>query len=400
MVQKVIPMDTKLAALFALEAAGLVPNVSAICRELQISRQTYYKYRRRFEGEGIDGLAPRSRRPLASPTQTKPEIVAAVVGVRHQLESEGWDFGAISIRYRLLFNGVEPPTSRTIHRVLVREGLVAPAPQKRPRSSLRRFTFPATDDCWQIDAFHYTLADGTVVVIFQLIDDHSRYEVANLAWPVEDTAGAWECAAVGIRRYGKPRMLLSDNGLAFTGKRLGFAVQFETNLRLLGVKPITSRPYHPQTNGKNERAHQTLQRWLRQRPAAASLEALQLLLDEYRPAYNTRPHQALDGDTPRERRMAGIRHRPIQAALEPITFVTTTRADNRGTVMAASARIPLGREFAHLPVTVFTTGLHVLIFHQQNLLRELTLNPDIKYQPLTRPDGRTRVKHGNLSAMS
>ena len=393
-------MDTKLAAMFALEAAGMVPNVAAICRELRISRQTYYKYRRRFEDEGIDGLVPRSRRPLASPTQTKPEIVAAVIAARGQLESEGWDFGAISIRYRLIFNGIEPPAARTIHRVLVREGLVIAAPQKRPRSSLRRFTFPATDDCWQIDAFHYTLASGTVVVVFQLIDDHSRYEVANLAWPVEDTAGAWECAAAGIRRYGKPRMLLWDNGLAFTGKWMGFTVQFETNLRLLGVKPITSRPYHPQTNGKNERAHQTVQRWLRQRPPAVSMEALQLLLDEYRPAYNTRPHQALDGATPRDRRMAGIRHRPVQAALEPVTFVTTTRADNRGTVLAASARIPLGREFAHLPVTVFTTGLHVLVFHRQNLLRELTLNPDIKYQPLTRPDGRARVKHANLSAMS
>ena len=393
-------MDTKLAAMFAMESAGMVPNVSAICRELQISRQTYYKYRRRFEDEGIDGLVPRSRRPVASPTQTDPEVVAAVIAARHQLESEGWDFGAISIRYRLLFDGVEPPAARTIHRVLVREGLVVAAPQKRPRSSLRRFTFPATDDCWQIDAFHYRLADGTIVAVFQLIDDHSRYEVANLAWPVEDTAGAWECAAAGIHRYGKPRMLLSDNGLAFTGKRMGFTVQFETNLRLLGVKPITSRPYHPQTNGKNERAHQTVQRWLRQRPPAASLEALQLLLDEYRPAYNTRPHQALEGDTPRDRRITGIRHRPVQAALEPVTFVTTTRADNRGAVLAASARIPLGREFAHLPVTVFTTGLHMLVFHQQNLLRELVLNPDIKYQPLIRPDGRTRVKHANLSAMS
>jgi transposase InsO family protein len=400
MVQKVISMETKLAAMFALEAAGLVPNVSQVCRELQISRQTYYKYRRRFQDEGIDGLVARSRRPVFSPTATGLTVVAAVVAARSALEAEGWDFGAISIRYRLLFNGDEPPTARTIHRILVREGLVVAAPQKRPRSSLRRFTFPATDDCWQIDAFHHTLADGTDVVVFQLIDDHSRYEVASLAWPIEDTAGAWECASTAIRRYGKPRMLLSDNGLAFTGKRMGFTVLFETNLRLLGVKPITSRPYHPQTNGKNERAHQTIQRWLRQRPPAATLEALQFLLDEYRVAYNTRPHQALDGNTPRDRRIAGIRHRPPQAALEPVTFVTTTRSDRRGTLTAAAAKIPLGSEFANLPVTVFTTGLHVLVFYRENLLRELILNPTIKYQPLIRTDRRTVVKRGNLSAMS
>jgi transposase InsO family protein len=400
MAQKVVPMETKLAAIFALEGSGLIPNVAEICRELQISRQTYYKYRRRFEVEGIDGLAPRSRRPRSSPTSTGLDMVEEIVAARARLKEGGWDVGAISIRYRLLFNGVEPPAARTIHRVLVREGLIVPAPQKRPRSSLRRFTFPATDDCWQIDAFNHTLADGTGVVVFQLIDDHSRYEVDSLAWPSEETAGAWECAARAIRRYGKPRMLLSDNGLAFSGKRMGFSVLFETNLRAIGVKPITSRPYHPQTNGKNERAHQTLRRWLAARPLAADLAALQRQLDEYRPAYNTRPHQALDGDTPRDRRLAGIRHRPVQAPIEPPTFVTDTRADQRGTIMAAASRIPLGIEFAHLPVTVFTTGLHVLVFHREHLLRELILNPALKYQPLERPDGRTRVKQGNLSAMS
>ena len=69
-------------------------------------------------------------------------------------------------------------------------------------------------------------------------------------------------------------------------------------------------------------------------------------------------------------------------------------------IKAAGSRIPLGVEFAQLPVTVFTTGLHVLVFHHENLLRELILNPALNYQPLERPDGRTRVKHGNLSAMS
>lgn len=400
MAQRVVPMDTKLAAIFALEGSGLGPSVAQVCRDLQISRQTYYKYRRRFEVEGIDGLAPRSRRPVSSPTATGREVVARIVQARAQLEAEGWDVGAISIRYRLLFEGIEPPAARTIHRVLVREGLVVAAPHKRPRSSLRRFTFPATDDCWQIDAFQHALADGSVVVVFQLLDDHSRYELATLAWPVEETAGAWECAARAIRVYGKPRMLLSDNGLAFSGKRMGFTVLFENNLRALGIKPITSRPYHPQTNGKNERAHQTLQRWLAARDPAVDLPALQHLLEEYRIAYNTRPHQALDGATPKHARMAGIRHQPVHAPLQPPTFVTETRADNRGTINAASTRIPLGAEFANLTTTVFTTGTHVLVFHQEHLLRELVINPAIKYQPLERPDGRTRVKHGNLSAMS
>jgi transposase InsO family protein len=391
-------METKLAAIFAMQAADLVPNVAAVCRELQISRQTYYKYRRRFEAEGIDGLTARSRRPAGSPRATPPGMVAEIIAARAALDAEGWDFGAISIRYRLLFAGLQPPAARTIHRILVRECLVVAEPAKRPRSSLRRFTFPATDDCWQIDAFNHRLADGRAVVVFQLIDDHSRYEIGTLAWPIEETAGAWECVSRAIRHYGSPRMILSDNGLAFSGKRLGFTVSFETNLRLIGVKPITSRPYHPQTNGKNERAHRTLQQWLRKHPAPATIEDLQQLLNTYRVDYNNRPHQALDGDTPRNRRLHGMRHKPAQAALDPVTLVTTSRSNTRGVIRAAGTIIPLGAEFAHLPVTIFSTGLHVLVFYQEHLLRELTLNPALNYQPLTRPDGR--IRQPQLSAMS
>lgn len=400
MTRKVISMETKLAAIFARDAAGLVPNVKLLCAELGISRQTYYKYRRRYEAEGLAGLTVKSTRPTISPTATPPEMVAAIIAARAALLAEGWDYGAISVRYRLLFEGLAAPASRTIHRVLARNGLVEISPKKRPRSSLRRFEFPATDDCWQIDALQYVLADGTVVAIFELIDDYSRYELDTLAWPTEDTAGAWECVSRAIHTYGKPRMLLSDNGLAFTGKHMGFTVMFETNLSKLGVKTITSKPRHPQTCGKNERAHQTLRRWLKNQPPASTLAELQEQLEEYRPGYNNRPHQALDGDTPRTRRTAGIRHQPRQAAIEPPTFVTTTRACTRGVIQAAATRIPLGVEFAKAPVTVFTTGTHVLVFQREMLLRELTINPALTYQPLTRPDGRTRVKRANLSAMS
>jgi transposase InsO family protein len=400
MTRKVISMETKLAAIFSRDAAGLIPNVTALCAQLGISRQTYYKYRRRFEVEGLAGLTVKSTRPTTSPTATSPELVAAIIAARAALLAEGWDYGAISVRYRLLFEGLAAPASRTIHRVLTRNGLVEISPKKRPRSSLRRFEFPATDDCWQIDALEYALADGTIVAVFELIDDHSRYEVATLAWPTEDTAGAWECISRAMHTYGRPRMLLSDNGLAFTGKHMGFTVMFETNLSKLGVKTITSAPRHPQTCGKNERAHQTIRRWLAKQPTAGTLTELQEQLHRYRTGYNDRPHQALNGDTPRTRRTAGMRHQPTQAAIDPPTFVTTTRASKRGTIQAAATRIPLGVEFAKAPVTVFTTGTHVLVFQHDMLLRELTINPALRYQPLTRPDGRTKVKRGHLSAMS
>src|SRR5215207_4828117 len=114
-------------------------------------------------------------------------MVQLIVAARAALEAEGWDNGATSIYYRLLRDGQRPP-ARTVHRVLVRAGLVQPQPGKRPRSSFRKFEFPATDDCWQIDAFSYLLADGGEVVVFELTDDRSRCLLEARAWPDEEVS--------------------------------------------------------------------------------------------------------------------------------------------------------------------------------------------------------------------
>ena len=152
-------------------------------------------------------------------------------------------------------------------------------------------------------------------MVFEVKDDCSRTQVANLAWTAEDTMGAWECLARGIDAFGKPYLLLSDNSLAFSGKLHNTIVLVEKNLIRLGIKPITSRPHHPQTCGKNERGHQTLQQWLAARPAAATLVELQGLLDCYQRDFNNRPHQGLDpNQTPLERRIAAARHTPIPGA--------------------------------------------------------------------------------------
>ena len=132
-------METKLAAVFASVEQGR-ESVIEVCARLGISRQSYYKYRRRLAVEGIEGLHPRSRRPDSTPTMTPQAMVDLICSVRALLENEGWDNGALSIRNRLLREGVDRvPAWRTIHRMLVGEQLVVPQPAKRPRSSLRRF---------------------------------------------------------------------------------------------------------------------------------------------------------------------------------------------------------------------------------------------------------------------
>jgi len=394
MSRKVVTMEQKLAAVFA-DVAGSRATVTLVCAELGISRDTYYRCQRRFAAEGMTGLLPRSRAPKTSPTRTGEPMTTLIVTARKTLEHEGWDNGAWSIHARLRHDGIsEVPSARTIHRVLQRQGLIEPEPRKRPRSSYRRFVFPATDDCWQIDAFEHTLADpaASVVVVFEILDDHSRYNLDSLAWPSETTEGAWTAMTRAIARYGNPRMVLTDNGLAFTGRRVNTRVLFEKNLARLGVKLINSRPRHPQTNGKNERAHRTAQRWLTAQPPASTIEDLQTQLERYRTAYNRRPHQGINHHTPLQRRLAGTRPTPPTPA-EPITHteVIETRASTRDGYLALQKTIiPLGVEYAGLPVTTFITGDHALVFYREQLIRELIIDRTRKRQPPARPRPGTR----------
>jgi Integrase core domain len=122
----------------------------------------------------------------------------------------------MEIKYAAMFASVQAG-KESVTELCAR--LVESQPKKRPRSSYRSFEFAAPDDCWQIDAFDYVLAGGEQVVVFEVKDDCSRTQIANLAWTAEDTLGAWECLARDIDEFGKPRLLLSDNSLAFSGKR-------------------------------------------------------------------------------------------------------------------------------------------------------------------------------------
>lgn len=137
-------MDIRMAAALA----GQIENVAEFCRQEQISRQTFYKYRQRFRDEGVDGLRDRSRRPLTSPGQTSPEIEDLVLRRRKQLLEAGQDHGAQSIVSAMQRDwNVPVPSPSTVWQILTRRGAITPQPQKRPKSATKRFTFARPNEC-------------------------------------------------------------------------------------------------------------------------------------------------------------------------------------------------------------------------------------------------------------
>lgn len=272
--------------------------VSTFCAEHGISRKSFYELRKRVEVEGPAAvLEPKSRRPQASPSKLTDEAKEQALQVRAALEASGLDHGPISVHDKMQAMGLTPvPSIASLGRIFRAAGVARLEPKKKPRSAWRRFVYPAPNACWQLDATEYVLTSGRKCVIFQLIDDHSRYAVAShVAW-AETAKDAIIVFNKAVNAHGVPQRLLSDNGLALNPSRRGVLGQLVKHLTRLGTAPITGKPYKPTTQGKNERFHQTLFRYLDKQPLADTLAQLQAQVDAFDQIYNTeRPHQGLPG---------------------------------------------------------------------------------------------------------
>jgi transposase InsO family protein len=378
MAQKVVPMETKLRAVLAAGLVGV--SVSLVCEDLEISRQTFYKYKRRFEAEGPAGLVERSRRPASSPGLMAVELEDEIVRLRKSLPL---DNGAQTIAYHLARAGWEPPSVRTIHRALVRRGMVVAQPEKRPRASWRRFEWPRPNDAWQIDATRWVLRSGREVWVMDILDDHSRLSIAArvCGGPTGDAAWATFCA--GTAAHGTPAHVMSDNGTCFTGRFLsGGEAAFERDLRTLGVRHLLSSPAHPQTCGKLERWHQTLKKWLRARPLARTHRDLQSQLDDFVDYYNDRPHRALAGDTPRERWAASEPAKP-GPPLPAVPNASLHTVQTNNLISWSQHRIAVGPGHAGQQLLVIARGDDLAVFGPTGLIRRLNVDRSRNYQPQT-----------------
>jgi transposase InsO family protein len=366
-------------------------SVAELAKAHGVHRSWIYKLLARYREGGYEALEPRSRAPRSSPSRTPEVVVEAIVSLREQLLSQGHDCGAETIAYHLAQRGIDRvPSASTIWRILRREGLVVPQPQKRPRSSLIRFEAELPNEMWQADITHWRLADDRDVEILNMIDDHSRLFVASRAFPTAKAADVVEVFRSAIDLHGTPASLLCDNGAVFTATPRGGKVLLQLEMERLGVVAKNSRPYHPQTCGKVERLHQTLKRYLARQPAAATLAELQTQLDAFAHYYNAiRPHRALGGRTPLQTYSARIKARPASQEASKGPFrVRHDKVDAGGTVTlrhdSKLHHIGLGRAHKGKPIKLLVADrdIRVLDARTGELIRRLTLDPSRDYQPI------------------
>jgi putative transposase len=401
--------------------------VSTFCAEHGISRNSFYELRKRAKTDGPAAvLEPRTRRPKSSPSTLSDEVKTRAVAVRSALEVSGLDHGPISVYEKMRAMGLdEVPSTAALSRIFREAGVARVEPKKKPRSAWRRFVYPCPNACWQLDATGYVLTSGRTCVIFQLIDDHSRYAVAShVAWS-ETAEAAIAVVDKAIATHGVPQRLLTDNGSALNPSRRGYVGQLVAHVSALGIEAITGKPYKPTTQGKNERFHQTLFRYLDKQPLADTLAELQAQVDAFDHIYNTeRPHQGLPGritpltaweGTPKADPPRPTIDRPAYAqpvpkryqfprAQSPVdlpanTVIRTVGSIGNISLDSVSYRVDAQRAFQQVLVVSVDDKVIVTDLHGEVLIEHTRPAPGVKYVGNGRPRG-PRLKNEKPSPMS
>ena len=289
-------------------------NFSQLCERFGISRKTGYKWRRRYREKGVAGLADRSRRPKHSPRRSPSAVEGKVLAIRDEY---GW--GARKIKTCIERAGEGPVAKSTVHAILLRHERVSNAPEKTA-GAYQRFEKERANQLWQMDfKGHYQLGNNERCHPLTVLDDHSRYSLCLQACRNEQTLTVKEQLTATFRRYGLPERMLMDNGSPWGNDFAHQYTPLTVWLLRLGIGVSHSRPYHPQTQGKDERFHRSLKVEVLAQRVFADFERMQYRFDEWRYCYNhLRPHESLDMQVPASRFEPSPRCFPEQ--LPPIEY--------------------------------------------------------------------------------
>ncbi len=366
-------------------------SVRAVAAATGRSKSWVQRHVALYRAGGAEALVPLRRGPKVPANLTSARVEERIVRWRKRLGEDGLDAGARTIAWHLSQERVEVPSLSTIHRVIRRRGFVTPQPQKRPRSSWTRFESPLPNETWQSDMTHWHLDADRPVEIINFIDDYSRAVLASVAVPVATAADVVRVFFATTAIYGFPVSVLSDNGAIYTAAYRGSHTGMEIELATLGITFKHGRPYHPQTQGKVERYHLTLKKWLRKRPPAKTLAGLQRQIDRFVHIYNEeRPHtargyppmqawRALDKAIPEFDGQPLLAHTKVRHDIVDGTGTFTLRYRSR------LHHVSVGRAHKGKRVLVLMADLDIRVIDENGvLIRHLELDPSVDYQGTSR----------------
>jgi len=357
---------------FVVRAQQAQERLSRLCAEFGISRPTGYVWLKLYREQGVSGIEEQSRRPRHSPRQTAPPIEQRIA----QLRRERPDWGARKLQQLLRGEGIVLPVI-TVHRVLLRHGLVRPDDRRSP--AWRRFERAAPNQLWQMD-FKSPKGCQQPVGPLSVIDDHSRYVVALEKTGSTRTEAVQERLERAFVTYGLPEAMLMDHGTPWWNAQAPSGwTKLQVWLMKQGIECLFSGIRHPQTQGKVERFHLALEMARRRRLRENEMD--QEWLDHFRYEYNyLRPHEALGMQTPSTRWLPSARPYhphppqwcyPEDAEVQPL--------GSQGQLKLDGQRWEISKALARERVQLVRIHERILVYYCNSLLKEI----DVRAQRLS-----------------
>jgi transposase InsO family protein len=267
----------------------------------RVAAETIRDWLKLYRRGGFDALLPKPRTDRGQPRSLPPEVVDVLLEIKEGNPKLSVQLVIREARTREEVPDDLPLPPSTVHRLLVRHGLMDKPRGEQSPADRRRFAFAQAGELWMSDVMHgpsVFVGDRTKrkTYLVAFIDDATRvipYAAFALA---ENTRAFLPVFKQAMMRRGLPQRLYVDNGANYRSHHLALVCA------KLGIALIHARPYRPQGKGKIERWFKTVRGQLLTRLTAqdtASLGALNRQLWAWvEGEYHHAPHRGLGGVTP------------------------------------------------------------------------------------------------------
>jgi len=304
MTEKEILRNQKWRLGFIRHAEEITKNVAKTCRYFGITRTTFYRWFKRYQNDGLEGLKDRSRRPFHTPHATKPEIIAKIVYLRQTYHFGPWKIQMYLKRYHDIHI-----SSSGVWRILKRLNMnCLPYNQryKKHKERWKRYEKPEPGHRIQVDVKFLEKIPGTRKRYHQYtaIDDCTRLRVLRIYDRCNQRTSIQFIDYVLSRLPFHAEVIQTDNGSEFQG-------QFHWHILDKGINHVYIRPRRPRLNGKVERSHRIDKEEFYRMMNGVVIDDADLFnekLREWEDFYNyNRPHAAHKGMTPYEKLREKVR---------------------------------------------------------------------------------------------
>jgi len=298
MTEKEISRNQKWRLGFIRHAEEITKNVAKTCRYFGITRTTFYRWYRRYQNDGLEGLKDLSRRQFHSPHATRPEIIAKIIYLRQTYHFGPWKIQMYLKRYHDIH-----VSKSGVWRILKRLNMnCLPYNQryKKHKERWKRYEKPEPGHRIQVDVKFLEKIPGNRKRYHQYtaIDDCTRLRVLRIYEKCNQRISMQFIDYVLSRLPFRTEVIQTNNGAEFQG-------QFHWHVLDKGINHVYIKPRRPRLNGKVERSHRIDEEEFYRMLNGIVIDDAKLFnekLQEWEDFYNyNRPHAALEGKTPYER---------------------------------------------------------------------------------------------------